>query len=317
MEPQGSEGRRYAFIEAVLGEQEPIEIARSEYEKIVRAKKGLDLALALEEKFNLLLENYSEYEAELLRLALRESVFRHRDWPSFQDAIYAVNRRIVNLVSAARLYFDQIDRDLREFYGPESAAAGLFRSKRASEYDSNLAYRVMEALRNHIQHKSLPVHEYSVQFAVDEPGSPGSFIRHSVKPVIQVSVLAKDTEFKREVLSQLSASGKSTVSLTMLIRRYLASIAKVQAAVRGAMTEDVEEWCRVLDAAMARCRSSFGETPGAVAILDRHEDGEDESGVEHLNEEVCKRREYLIHRTSGANHLDRGFVTNKIDAKDA
>ena len=103
--------KRYA-IEPMGGRRHGgITITVERFKEIAAAKKKLVVATGLEEKFHILLENYADFERALLDLALRHLIFSTAGWFEFQDEILAINRRLANLLSAARSYFDQVDHE--------------------------------------------------------------------------------------------------------------------------------------------------------------------------------------------------------------
>ena len=61
---------KYALAPAIRHRADPIEITEDEYRAIAAAKDGLITFIGIEQKFDLVLENYAEYERELLGLAV-------------------------------------------------------------------------------------------------------------------------------------------------------------------------------------------------------------------------------------------------------
>ena len=117
--------------------------------------------IGVEQKFDLLLQNYADYERELLNISLHQAVYRDLDWRGIQGDIAIITRRLSNLLSAARLYVDQIAQDLHDAFGSQHQVSNEIKVKLSTEYDARLGYRVMEAVRNMMQHRSLPIHRLS------------------------------------------------------------------------------------------------------------------------------------------------------------
>ena len=95
-----------------------INLTPSEYTDLLNASKRIYLATGMEEKLDLLLENYLEYERQLLDLALQSSFFVQTDAHRVFREAQAVNRRIANLLMAARLYIDQMKHALSAYFSP-------------------------------------------------------------------------------------------------------------------------------------------------------------------------------------------------------
>jgi hypothetical protein len=133
---------RYAITRLILGCQQFIDITAEQYLETRTAKERLMIALSIEEKFNLVAENYAEFEQELQNLTLRQMLFPDYDWSSFVGGLQTINRRLANLLSACRLYIDQVKHDVDGLYGRESQQTEQLKRAFSAEYDGCLGYRV-------------------------------------------------------------------------------------------------------------------------------------------------------------------------------
>ena len=255
---------RYQVLKRTFGSHGAIEISAEEFQGIRIAKRGLLAALGIEEKFNLLLENFAEFEAELLNLSLRHLVFADVSWSSFQGDIYTVNQRMVNLLSSTRLYRDHLLHELSELYGRDADILGEMKSRLTNEYDSSLAFRSMDVIRNHLQHRSFPVHGLTFRGSREE--SEGSvWARHSASPSLSVSELRADPKVKRSVVAELAALGNE-VCVTPLVREYVEALGRVHEAVRTAIASDVRRWEAQMSRIVERGKATFGDVVGLAAV---------------------------------------------------
>jgi hypothetical protein len=119
-----------------LGHDTGIELSESEYDSVVTAMHRVYLARDIEEKLDILLENFMEYERDLLSLALQYSLFPMLDDHRVASERQLVNRRITNLLSSARMYVDQMRHSISQLASGSSGpdAAELF----SAEYDNHL-----------------------------------------------------------------------------------------------------------------------------------------------------------------------------------
>jgi hypothetical protein len=145
----------YALTRLAIGAQSHIEISGDEFTALKNARRGMIAVMFIEEKFDLLIENCVELERTLLDIALQLSFYRNRSWFSMIADMQTINRRLVNLLSTARLYIDQAKHDISQLSGAERLAR--LKQQLSAQYDAVLGYRVMEALRNHTQHYGLPI----------------------------------------------------------------------------------------------------------------------------------------------------------------
>ena len=80
---------------------------------------------------------------------------------------------LVNLLTTCRLYQDQVAHDLSTLFGKDNNEFKSFEKARNDKYDSDFCYRLMESVRNHIQHQALPIR--NVKVTVSKKGKAISF----------------------------------------------------------------------------------------------------------------------------------------------
>ena len=132
-------------------------IPPDEFAAIRAAQNNSIVMLSIEEKFGALLQNYEEYERELLSFALRHSLFGTLEWSVGIDDLLTVNRRLANVLTMARVYVDHTKQHLNSIYGKPNDVAEKLTEAFTASYDRSLGYRVMEAVRNHMQHSGFPI----------------------------------------------------------------------------------------------------------------------------------------------------------------
>jgi hypothetical protein len=89
---------RYCLGRGVIGPWPFIDITGGDFARLKDAKQNLFLLLGVEEKFRMIVDNYLEFENDLLRLALDHMAWHSGDWRTMNDAIWLVNRRFANLL---------------------------------------------------------------------------------------------------------------------------------------------------------------------------------------------------------------------------
>jgi hypothetical protein len=291
------------YVLRALGSNVLVDIDQVEYVEVARAKHALVAMIGIEQKFDLVFENYADYERELLELSLHQALRRDLDWPGFQDDIAAVSRRLANLLSAARLYLDQVNHDLRATFGPTSDLPQVVKAKASEQYDARFGYRVMETLRNVMQHRSMPVHALSY---------PSESIEHGLqfRAVPSIDVLRlKDAEVKPAVFAELEARGE-TVALTPLVREYVEGLGNIHEALRNLAARQVALWDSVLASTQARGTEPSGG--GAKrAVLAMHLDNT-ENVIETVQvfTDLTDYRRAFERRNSVLSHLARRYVSS-------
>ncbi|HEV7764880.1 MAG TPA: hypothetical protein VGQ76_07770 [Thermoanaerobaculia bacterium] len=265
--------RTYRIESPIFEERISVELVADEFTAVARAVNGIDTIVAIEEKLDILLENLREYEEELLRFALYQSHHRDLSWTQFRLQRHVVNRRILNVLSAARMYLDQVRTDVSTLYGESSPQHQALEEERTSQYDRSFSYRLMEVLRNHVQHHSLPVAEVALRTKHELPsdvGRPNAYgrIRHTVIPELDTQRLLANRRLKGSVVRELALL-RHRPPLTPMLREYVGALGMVHERLRLVSDVDFEEWIPALLAMREKASKHFSEGLVGVVLVDR------------------------------------------------
>lgn len=283
-----------------------ISITSAEYSDLLAAVKRIRLATGIEEKLDLLLENYLEYERELLNLGLQSSLFNSIDDDRVSREAHLVSRRALNLLAAARMYIDQVKHSVSRYSdsGDTPNVAALL----SVQYDQHIEYRVAEELRNHAQHRALPVHLMSWASEWEGMETSGKRLRFSIVPRVSIEELATEGDFKAAVLRELQEIGKQHFSLTPTLRRYIECLALVHEEVRRFLSPQADLDYQTLIAALDRARTELHEETVAL-VISAGEDDEHPEEHHYVSERPWTRRQTLIRKNSQLSKLSRRYVS--------
>ncbi len=78
----------------IIGPWPFVEITGDHFRELKTAKQNISILLGIEEKFEMVIDNYLEYERDVLGLALVHMASREVTWESFRDAGALVNRQL-------------------------------------------------------------------------------------------------------------------------------------------------------------------------------------------------------------------------------
>ena len=146
---------------AALGRFPELEIDQTRFEEIKASRPILLHALAIEEKYEIIISNFLELEREAINASVSEMVRNHIEYKDFFGVRLALNIRLVNLLTAVRLYTDQLASHICACIPSDNNLKAEVKSFFSTEYDASFEYRFMEALRNHVQHSGIPAHRIS------------------------------------------------------------------------------------------------------------------------------------------------------------
>jgi hypothetical protein len=287
----------------------PIEISVADYNRLKLAKQRIVQSLAIEDKFDLVIANYEDFEREILELALRQMVYTDLKWASMHRDRQALNRRLVNLLSAGRLYIDQVKHDVSY----DQSLIDQIKTKASQQYDLRIGYRVMEALRNYTQHRALPVDHLSMPSSW-EPQGEWKHLTFRAVPGITLQTLQEDKTVKPTVLADLEPFGP-VVPLTPLIRDYVEGLSVVHQEFRTCTQADIAVSEASFDWAWQRCRSISDSDGKAVRIVEFNSRG-NWSDEDHIFEELISRRRDLSAKNQPLVNLARRYVSGACQLKE-
>ncbi len=287
-----------------------LDLTASEYTDILEAMRRIDLAKDVEEKLDLLLENYLEYEGELLSIGLRNSLFIRLDDHRMSSERLLINRRTLNLLTAAKTYIDQVKHAVSRYFGPGQPRKAEVDALFSAEYDQHLEYRVAEELRNHAQHRSLPVHALSWTSQWEDMDSREKRLRFWIVPSFSVDELTDEGGFKPSVLQELQASGRPIWPLTPVLRRYVESLATVHITLRDLLSSQAEGDHQALLRARERAEAELGSKLDWLGIAALDDDGNIRER-HYIFERSWERRTALMSKNNILQNLSRRYVSGE------
>lgn len=213
-------------------------LTHGQFELIEASQEFLLKQLTIEQRYDLLISNFVEFRNAIHDAASEHAVRRRKSSKDFDSALAPINRTLLNFLSSARGYVEQVRVSSWTQVAPEIVLS------MNSEYDAKLAYRAMEALRNYSQHRGLPVHTFGYSGTwVDGDKSNKERRMEAAVPSLCPADLEKDGNFKRAVLDELLALDQSEFPLLPWAKEYLGSLSAIQAKVRDLHKEEFARVC--------------------------------------------------------------------------
>ncbi len=302
---------RYLLTQMLLGNLISIEITEQEYIQIETAKNNLLEILYIEEKFDILIGNYLEFELDLLKYAAHNMVRGNETHDELHRGLNQINRRIINLLSTGRLYLDQSIHNLNNISSIKLKITEEIIKEKKKQYDQYLSYRVMEALRNYVQHRGYPIQSltYNNKLVGKNPNKRNLF---SITPYIQIQELEKDIKFKKEVLKEIKQSGEK-IDLKLMLREYVEALWNIHAKVRELLKSDILDWEKLFQDAFSKFQSINSKIRSIISlsVIKQNENGSYINSIE-INKFIIEYRQELQRKNSTFTKLSNRYVTNEI-----
>lgn len=260
----------YLLRAQVIGKVPEFAISENEFAAYRSAHMALVAGLAIEEKFEILASNYLELEKEILA-QIAECMVRHPEgYEDIFEIRTALNRKLINLLTTARLYVDHVSHQAKEILGDDSGSEvkALF----SAEYDAAFEYRFMEALRNFVQHRGFPAQGVVIG---------GTWLNEWRDLVFSMEItaskrhLAEDKTFKAAVL----AEAPERIDLKLACRAYVEAISRINRQLRGKLDPKLGDARQLVQAAIQRYEAAYGQRGIGLAALKLDDAGQVEEAI--------------------------------------
>ena len=291
-----------------------LKITACEFKEIENSMADVHRYLLIEAKFDLVVENFVEYESCLFEIGLRHLLNQESTWGSSFEDIGVLNRRLVNYLTAARLYIDQVQHDVGTLHRAPAGIKGWTKRKQSEAYDRELGYRAIERLRNVAQHGQLLIDVLTYGAAAEGvPKEVRNVVRYGVEPRIRVDRL-NPKSVNKQVLDELKTLAESepgttdgSVSLTPLVRRHLEALGGFHEALRLRLSHDVEHAIAVIRDARSQVEELKPETLAGLRIIsfDTRGDVAEEHSLHTAPSEHLKK---LMAKNNGFDSLSQRYV---------
>jgi hypothetical protein len=291
----------------VIGPWPFIEITGDRFRELKEAQQNISILLGIEEKFEMVIDNYLEYERDLLGLALAHMASHEVTWESFRDAGALINRRLANALTASRLYIDQAKHDLSRAYEGNTPLIAEITDAFSQQYDRLQGYRVMEELRNFLQHRALPLTDL-VYGRTWEDRPNGKLLHYSASAQLRIETLQGDKKIKRRVIEEFERAKSETQDLTLLLRQYIEGLSCAHGDVRRVTNGSIEPWKNTLLEMIRQYSEACGEEVRIVVAFEMV--GDDVADEIHLFRDGIDRLEEFRARRL-PTHLSRCYVSNE------
>lgn len=229
---------KYLIRQDILDKAPEIEITAEKYAELGKAHNILTNALAIEEKYEILIANYLDFEKQILDTAIECMVRENYNLQNFFEFRLKLNTRIVNLLTAVRLYQDQAKQNVPKCVPNNIDAQTIVKKFFSKEFDENVDYQFMEGLRNYVQHKGLPVHWTQLdrkRISVENDFS----LEYSIELGSRRSYLEEDRSATYKYKSSVLTKYDNKIDLKAATRNYVESIGNVHESIRSLTTQSV------------------------------------------------------------------------------
>lgn len=284
-----------------------LEIEETVARKAEAAKAIIIDMLTAEEKYDSVIENFVEFERELLDITLEYKMYggRTKDW--FNTARNRVDRRFFNLLSTCRAYIEFADHCSNRV----ASANELFKMERSKHYDESFAYMLMDGLRNEVTYAGHAAHVVTFSARREDFGGD-DFVIDYLTPELDISTkrLAKNDKLSKRLLAAVAAKGEK-LSFLRELREYIRRLSQLHEFLRSLCKECVTQARSDLEKPLALFLAAFPDTGQLQGLVVREYVGENKVN-EFWAVPFASRLDYFQKKNGMLTDLERSRITNAI-----
>jgi len=220
--------------------EDDIEISEREFSRIHQSNEVLRNARSLEEIYEILIIAYKEFETKIFEISFDNMIYLSSGNEPLSKAFIVINAKLLNLLSSVTMFKDQSVHYVKQILQLENTAS--LKPEFSKEYDSNIEYQFMDALRNYIQHRGLPIHY--IKFPSKWTSLDGDgLLEYSLEFSSIKDRLIEDEKIKKTVLKKLG----DEIDLKMATRSYVESISNIHDSFRQMIRASVNESRKIIE----------------------------------------------------------------------
>lgn len=253
---------KYILRIDALGKFPEVAIDKKRYDSLCHAKEALLNGLEMEEKYEILVSNYLELEEKIQKHIISAMARRPSSYEDFFEARMEFNIRLVNLLTAGRLYKDQLHRHVRSIVPQIPDIKENINQQFSTQYDENIEYRFIEELRNHVQHKGTPVHWTQYNFYRGEKDQE-HLLFYSMELASQKNHLKEDKNFKKRLLEELP----DKIDLKMAVRVYVECTSKVHCYARKIVDGTLAQSRLLIEQAISEYKTEYPDLSAGLKVM--------------------------------------------------
>lgn len=296
---------RYLLRKAVLEPVPEIDITKKQYAAYEDARHILSNSLAIEETYEIVISNYIAFEKQVLDTSTSCMVREYLNYSDFFKVRLDLNIRLVNLLTATKLYVDQLPQNVRDCLPDAENVVDVVSTLFQKEYDEYFEYRFMEALRNYVQHRGMPVH-WASQRGEWTSSEGDAFLEYSMEVASLRGFLEEDEKFKKAVIKEMGEK----VDLKYATRCYIECISNVHCTAREIVESSVAASRELLQDAHKQYAEVYKDSLVGLSACAISDDGQIASVPLLLDWDDIRLQ--LMKRNGKMTNLRKRYVTGRI-----
>ena len=300
----------YVLCRMVLGRTPKIRITKQIYDSVKPAKQGVHEIISIEEKFDLMMENYVELETTLLSLGMSHLAFSTFEYNEMLSSRNLISHRVREPPIFSKFYRDAFPQHVNNVFGAKHVAATQLSSALKDATSLPMPYRMMRKQSGITPPTSRTPIEgivFEGHKEMDEATRTTKRWAYQVIPKLNATAVGRRRDLSADVRTALVAAG-SSIDPIQIIREAIEHLGTVHEHFRKAIKQQEEEWDSHLRSLLSKYikrdkeKRSYG-----VAVGFLHSNGTI-SDEEYIVQDVLDYRKFLRTKNNTSANLSKRYV---------
>jgi hypothetical protein len=297
---------RHCLRVHAIGHRGFVGISGEEFDELKNAKGILANFYDLTENYRVVIQSYRAVEKAKHDAELDHILYSKFGYDDISDARVTLNSPIIGYLASSRYFLDSTDKILPKIISVTQVES--FNQFRRNIYDSICEYRFIEALRNYVQHRELPVHSMTHHNYVEDINDIKASDKVStISLYAKCQTLKKDKKFKKEALKGLP----DMINIIFCIRYHMEGIWKIHEYLIQTHSGIADNARAIISNAIERFEATTGESSFGLCITSEETETSVSEQIPLLLDHDDARRAAL-NKLGYLNNLHKRYVTGKI-----
>lgn len=304
---------RYYISNHMYEYSDESEIDISKYELYDGTITKLFEMIFLEEKLDLFLESYFDFEVELLKIGMRYMIFNKDHSFSEHYDRNLLNKSLSSLLSASSLYFDQCESHLTRIFGRNTEKLKFLKGKKNELKNNDNFFRFFLKLRNHSQHHDIPIVSIKYSGSWTNLGKDGQ-LKFIIVPLVEISMLEKDTQFDKNIILIIKNENNNDdlLDLRPIIRQFVEKLGCLHLLFRDEIALQTKCCDQILKEMLIQVKDPTHEPNDTYGYLLKLDDNSKFISQKKFFYGLIDRRKIFEKKFSGFINLHKKFVSTEI-----
>jgi len=288
-----------------IGQNTRIGITEKEFHELKQAKDVIKSFFSLTENYRVVVESYKAVEKAKHDAELDHILYSRFGYNDFSDVRVALHSPIVGYLASTRYFRDSTNKILLKILSPTQMES--FNKFRSNICDSTSEFRFIEALRNYVQHRELPIHTVTYHNYVEDKDNIETSDRVSSLSLRATrQTLQEDKKFKKAALEGMPA----VIDIIYCIRFHMEGIWKLYDYLARFHFGEADNARATVLSAIRRFEANGGNSLGLHAIAQETENIVTEKVPLLLDWDDVRRAAQK--KIGNLNNLHKRYITGKI-----